>query len=119
MNNVIKNQLEKVIVADLSNYNPETNTYIIPKRKDKKIEEDKCYLIHLKAKAFSNRFVIDNWNSGSMPSANYLKADISKKMNKMIKVVSVGYDFENQRDLATFWSGWLSVDDIEVISELL
>lgn len=112
---IIEKQLSKVINADLSNFDPETRTYFIPKRVDKKIEEDKCYLIKLKPQAFNNRYVIDNWNNGSMPTTNFLKIDVSKKMSKMIKVVGVAFDYEHNRDLASFWSGWLSTDDIEVI----
>ena len=33
----------------------------------------------------------------------------------MIKVVSVGFDYEHNKDLSYFWNGWLSTDDIEVI----
>ncbi len=54
VNDLIEKELKKVEKADLSNFNPETNTYIIPKRKDIKIEEDNCYLVHLKDTLFSN-----------------------------------------------------------------
>lgn len=112
---IIEKQLKQVVNADLSNFDPETNTYYIPKRVDKKIEEDKCYLIRLKPQAFTNRYVIDNWNNGSIPDCKYLKIDVSRKMSKMIKVVSVGFDYEHNKDLSYFWNGWLSTDDIEVI----
>lgn len=116
MTELIKNQLKQVQYADLSNFNEDTATYIIKRRVDVKIEVDSCYIIRLKPSARSNMAVMINWNNGSMPSFNCLKADISKIMGKMIKVVAVGYDEQSQQDIAKFWSGWLHIDDIEVIS---
>ena len=54
VNELIEKELKKVEKADLTNFNSETNTYFIPKRKDIKIEEDCCYLVHLKDTLFKN-----------------------------------------------------------------
>lgn len=118
MIDIIKKQLEKVEYADLSNFNPETNTYVIKKRVDIKLEVDSCYLIQVKPSAYNNFVVISNWNNGNMPMYEYLKVDISKLMGKMVKVVGVAHDYQNHQDLASFWSGWLSTDDLEVIAKL-
>ena len=115
---IIEQQLKKVQAANLQNYNPETNTYLIKRRFDIKIEEDSAYIIKLKDSAFSNTAIINNWNNGSFPKVNYLKIDVNKKMNNMIKVVSVGYDFVNKQDLMAYWSGWLALDNIEIIEKL-
>ena len=118
VNELIERELKKVEKADLSNFNSETNTYFIPKRKDIKIEEDCCYLIHLKDTIFRNETLKVNWNNGSLPIYNYLKIDVSKIMAKMIKVVAVGFDNETQTDISYFWSGWLTTDEIEVIKKI-
>ena len=118
MIDIIKQQLERVQYADLSNFNSETNTYIIKKRVDIKLEVDKCYLIRIKPSAYNNSVIVTNWNNGNMPSHEYLKVDISKVMSKMVKVVGVAHDYQNHQDLASFWSGWLSTDDIDVIEKL-
>ena len=99
MNKLIEAELKKVEVADLSNFDPKTNTYFIPQRKEIKIEEDNCYLIHIKKTLFFNDVLKVNWNNNSLPQYEYLKIDVSKKMAKMIRVVAVGYDFENDNDL--------------------
>lgn len=39
-------------------------------------------------------------------------------MAKMIKVVAVGFDNETQSDISYFWSGWLTLDEIEVLKKL-
>ena len=118
VNDLIEKELKKVEKADLTHFNSETNTYFIPKRKDIKIEEDCCYLVRLKDTIFSNETLKVNWNNGSLPTYNYLKIDVSKMLPKMIKVVAVGFDNETQTDIAYFWSGWLTLDEIEVIKKI-
>lgn len=118
MSKIIQEELQKVEYANLSNFNAQTNTYIIPKRSDLKLEMDNCYLIHLKPAAFTNEVVKTNWNNGSVPSQEYMKVDVSKVAGKMAKVVGVGYDNTTQQDLGYFWSGWLSIQDIEIIKKL-
>ena len=115
---IIKKELQKVEKADLTHFDPETNTYFIPKRNDIKIEEDNCYLVHLKDTLFNNQTLKVNWNNGSLPIYSYLKVDVSKIMAKMIKVVAVGFDNETQSDISYFWSGWLTLDEIEVLKKL-
>lgn len=118
MDKIIQDQLQKVQYADLSNYNEETNTYIIKKRVDIKIDEDNCYLIHIKPSAFHNIAVNTNWNNGATPLFNYMKVDVSKKMGKMIKVTGLKHNIDTGIDDSQFWSGWLSIDDIEVLNQL-
>ena len=118
MIDVIKKQLDKVQYADLSNFDKNTNTYLIKKRVDIKLELDNCYLIRIKPSAHNNAAVVANWNNGSMPAYEYLKVDISKLMGKMVKLVGVGHDYANHQDLGYFWSGWLSTDDIEILAKL-
>ena len=118
MNKIIEQQLKKLEYADISNFDAATNTYIIPKKVDIKIEEDKCYLIQLLPTLFKNEVLKTNWNAGSMPVYNYMKVDVSKIIGKMIKVVGTGYDIETQTDISSFWSGWLSTQDIKVIKKI-
>lgn len=117
-NKIIEEQLKKVEYADLSNFNEETNTYFIPKRTDIKLEEDNCYLIKLKPTLFTNETLKTNWNKGSVPKYEYLKVDVSKKMVNMIKVVATAFDYDLNQDLSYFWSGWLTIADIEVLQKI-
>lgn len=115
---IIEQQLKRVQAADLSNFDSKSNTYIIKQRADIKIEEDKGYIIFIKDSAFTNNVVINNWNNGSFPKIRYLKVDINKRMNNMIKVVGIGYDPETKQDLDKYWSGWICIDNIEIIEKL-
>lgn len=118
MKEIIQQQLKKVLYANLDNFDEETYTYIIPKKCDIKVEEDSCYLIHIRPTAKHNVAVNTNWNNGSVVPFCDMKVDVSKKMGKMIKVTGIGYDASEGKDLSQFWSGWLSLDDIEVSSKL-
>lgn len=118
MNKLIEEQLKKVIFADLSNFNPDTNTYIIRKKEEIKINVDECYLIRFTDNFFNNATVITNWNSGNVPKFKSCKADIAKTMGKMIKVNCIGYDEDTDEDLSLFWSGWIYLPDVEVIKKL-
>lgn len=116
MSKIIAEQLQKVTDADLSNFDKATNTYFIPQKKSIKIKTDTCYIISLKPQAFTNPINI-NWNRGKGPQSDCMKIEVNNIMNNMIKVVGVGYDAANDTVLNTFWSGWLQLDNIEILSE--
>ena len=102
MNKIIEEQLKKIENADLSNFDKKTNTYHIAKRTDIKLEEDNCYILKLKQSAFNNSVVKDNWNNGKEPKAEYYKADITKKMSGMIKILGVSFDPITNTDTNSF-----------------
>lgn len=121
MNDIIKAELNKVVNADLSNYNSDKHTYYIKKLNNIQLIEDHCYLIKLKDKFFNNlktSIITTNWNNGSTPKYLYYKIDICKIMTKMIKVNGVAFDNDKQVDINEVWSGWLSLDDVEILSEI-
>lgn len=54
MNELTKKQLDSVQIADLSHFNKEDNTFLIPQKKTIKIEKNKAYLIYLTDSFFYN-----------------------------------------------------------------
>lgn len=118
MNKLIKKQLDAVQIADLSHFNPEDNSYFIPQKKGIKLEVDHAYLIYLKDSFFYNDIVKKNWNNDKLPADRYLKIEIAQIMAKMIKVMSIGYDFLNKKDTNKFWSGWIDLHDIDILATL-
>lgn len=118
MNKIISDQLRKVEVADLSNFDAETHSFLIPMHKELKVEEDCCYLIHIRDTAKLNSAVVVNWNNNKFTDFSHMKVDVSKKMGKMIKVTGIKYDINLNQDCGQFWGGWLSLDDVEVIQKL-
>ena len=118
MSKIVEDQLKQVQIADLTHFNPENNTYFIPQKKTIKLDVEHTYLIKLEDSIFSNELLKNNWNNGSIPDCNYLKADISKKLPNMIRVVAVGYNPYTNQDISYFWSGWLTLDEIQIIQKL-
>lgn len=117
---IIKEQLEKCLFADLNNYDPKTNTFLIRKYCKPTYELNHCYLIRLPNSIVNNSdsVLAVNWNAGAFPRTQYLKIYISKAMGPMIYVDSIGFDFETKQDLSLMWSGWLNTSELVQISAL-
>ena len=117
---IIKEQLEKCQFADLNNYDPRTNTFLIRKYCKPTYEINKCYLVRLPNSIINNpdSVLAVNWNNGSCPKTAYLKVYISKIMGTMIYVDSIGFDFETKQDLNLMWSGWLNTSELTQIASL-
>lgn len=119
MNKIIKDQLNKVQFADLSNFDEKTNTYIIPKKTDIKIEKYKTYIIELLDKCFDKEALINiNWNRGKVPTSKYYKAEILNIVGRNVQINGLAYDLETKSDLNTFWTGYLELKNIKIIETL-
>jgi hypothetical protein len=121
MNKLIKNELNKVSVADLSNYNKSKGEFLIPRIRKIRLEENSYYIIKLDSmllNASEMSVLSSNWNHGTFPPHTYLKVDVSKVLGKMVKVNSIAYDFENNKDLNSSWSGWLPIEQVEVLEKI-
>ena len=121
INKLIQKELEKVVIADISNYNPTTNQIIIPRFNQVLMKENEYYLIRIDDEILhpgNNSTLAINWNQGSVPTSKYMKVDVIKVMGKMIRVNGIGYDYENKRDKNEIWSGWLPITHIKVIEKI-
>jgi len=120
MRSIIKKQLAEVNYADLSNFNKETNSFIIPKYNKPKYELNRMYLIQVAGVLVNNTdsVLASNWNNGTAPKTNYLKIYVSKIVGKMIYVDSIGFNFETKRDTSLTWTGWLPVEQITQLAVL-
>lgn len=121
MNKLIKDELKKVQVASIPEYNNDTEEIFIPKFKQTKVEENSYYLIKLDDAIMSpvgGSTLAANWNRGTIPQYKYMKVDVSKVVGKMIQVTGIGYDHEHDTDLNGMWSGWLPLTSIEIIKKL-
>ena len=120
MRDIIKKQLEKCQFADLNNFDPNTNTFYIPKYSKPQYVVGKMYLIQLSKNLISNNNSVTatNWNNGTAPSFPYLKVYVSKQLGKMIYVDSIGYDMTAKQDINTLWSGWLPTEEIGQLAAL-
>lgn len=120
MNKFIEEQLKKVEIADLSNFDKETNTFHIKRIVDNTIipEVNKCYIIQLdKSLLDKNNFLdlINNWNRGTVPPGEYLRIYVLANLKNMFKVDAILYDFERKEIITRVWNGWLPIQQFKVI----
>jgi len=121
MSKIIDEQLKKCQVADTTNFNPDTNEYFIKRRVGIKIKVGSYYILKIKDSLLNpspNSTLAANWNNGIIPTHNYYKVDVCQIMARMIKVNGIAFNNETQTDINEFFSGWLPIDEIEIISEL-
>jgi hypothetical protein len=117
---LIREQLENCQFANLNNYDPATNTFLIKKYSQPTYDLNKCYLVRLPINIVdtADSVLATNWNNGSFPKTQYLKIYISKTLGNMIYVDSIGFDFETRQDLNLMWTGWLNTSELTQISVL-
>lgn len=121
MNKIIEEQLKKVSCADLSDFDPNTNTYHIKRRVDVKLEAGNTYLIKLDDKLLVSDLCPQlqyTFNGGRLPIDKYCKADVEKVVGGYMRVVCLGYDNECKTDLASVWQGWLPISSVTVLERL-
>ena len=117
----IKEQLSKCNFTNISSIDEKNGySFIIPKYSKPVYTVNKCYLIKVSNMVLNRPDSITavNWNHGTCPKSEYMKAYVSKTFGKMIFFDCLDYDFETKTDTGTTWSGWLSVDDITQIAEI-
>ena len=125
MSDYIKNQLKKCVWADLKNYDPNTNIYHIKKYSKPSYLKGSCYIIKVPAEIVNNKTTVlaVNWNNGSCPKNQYLKAFVSETMGTYIYVDTLPADpitkQEISSDLSAVWSGWLDTNTLEQICQVM
>lgn len=121
MNKVIKEQLEKVQVADLSNYHDGCNEFIIPKAKIIKFNVGDNYLIELDDSLLKHNpdsLLESNYNNNRIPTSKYYSIEVSAVLGKTIKCVGVAFDKETKKpNITSFWNGYLPIDCIKIVKE--
>ena len=48
-----------------------------------------------------------------------MKCHIEQIMSKMVKINGIGYDYDTDTDRKTSWEGWLPMDSVTIIKEIL
>ena len=115
-------------MAQLPDYDENTTQLIIPKKGTKVIPKgyNELVLNHNYLIMFA-KYIInppDNftlhtqWNKGIVPEHICMKIKVQQEMGKMVKVGGFGYDYDNQKDLDYFWSGWVPKSSITIIEEI-
>jgi hypothetical protein len=121
MRELIKQQLQNCSYANLSNYDPNTQTFLIPKYQKPHFALGNMYLVQLSGVLVNNTTSVlaANYNNGTAPMYPFLKIFVSKSLGKMIYVDSLGFDPQTRQDINVLWSGWLPVDELTLISQVV
>ena len=121
MRDLIKQQLQNCSYTNLSNFNQETQTFIIPKYKKPQFILGNMYLVQLSNSLVNNpnSVVAVNYNNGTAPNYTFLKIFVSKSLGKLIYVDSLGFDPNTKQDINIMWSGWLPTEDLTIISQIV
>ena len=121
MNRLIREQLNKISVANIPEFDDNTKEIFIPKFNQDKYIVGMYYTICLDDSLLiedSSSVLASNWNNNSFPKSKYMKVEIIKTLGKMINVNGVGYDYINHTNMNYIWSGWLPVQQIKKIEVL-
>jgi hypothetical protein len=121
MRELIKQQLKNCSYADLSHFDPVTNTFLIPRYQKPHFALGNMYLVQVSGALVNNTssVIAANYNNGTAPSFNYLKIFVSKSLGKMIYVDSIGFDPGTKQDINIMWSGWLPTEELTLISQVV
>ena len=125
MNQVIIDQLRKVKVVNLPEWDENDLSLFIPKKEgiinNTNFIENQEYIIQLEKyliQPFEGFTLHDNWNKGTHPNHIFLKVKVLKIMGKMINFSTIGYDFKSKQLINDTWDGWLPRKGIKIIESL-
>lgn len=121
MNSIISKQLNQLKVAKIDRQDENNNTFYFKKINNNKIKIDSCYLIKL-PKALRDVSICDsflyNLNKGNLPKHEFMKIDVIAFKSSYAQVNGVYYDNINNKNLSEVWSGWLPINQIDIVKEL-
>lgn len=121
MNKLIEKQLNKLQLATHSGYDEIKHQFVFKKITSVKLEVGKCYLIKLNktlTKESINDSLVYNLNRGTYPKYEDMKVDVLKINKGLVQVNGIYFDAVSGEDIKEFWSGWLPVNQLEIISEI-
>lgn len=121
LDKIVKQQLDSLEVAKISDYSEEKHRYLF-KKIGSSIQVGKTYILkldkNLTIKEVSTSLA-NNWNHGLVPIYTLMKAKIKDKMGTMYLVHGdyINEDLSPISDCA-FWEGWLPIEQIGVLEEV-
>lgn len=118
MNRIIKEQLSKVIVAKLPEYDDSTTHMIIPKHKETVYEEGRYYILALDDYICSqNSSVFINWNNRVAPPKDMIGM-IEKKTINMILFAGCGFNVVTQKRTENQYRVWIPIANIVLAEQV-
>lgn len=116
---IILRELNKITSPDIKQI--DDHTYFIPKYTPVSFAAGDKYLLKLDASLLTKNgdsILVNNWNNGTFPKYEYMKAYIVKSLGDKIYTSAIYYDFANQLDLDEEWNGWLPIKKVQKVKKL-
>ena len=124
MNKVVKEQLGKCKVAEISAFDDNTTHIFIPKKSSKDINAyhlHKYYVIEIEDYILnppSDFTLAANWNKGTNPPSKYMNVEIINIQGKMVQVSGVSYNPMNPVAMPMHWEGWIPQKGLRIVQQL-
>lgn len=130
MDKIIEQQLKAVKLAQIPDFDLDTNTLIIPKyvhsgasniSDTESVHIGRMYIVELADYILNepNGFTLHaNWNNNIKPTNKYMKILVLQDLGKMVKIKGIGYDINLKKDLEAEWIGWCPKKSLKIIKEL-
>lgn len=116
MRKIIRDQLDKVTQADLSNLS-EDHPFIVPQRKELIVEMNKQCVVTMSDDLLvrgMNPILESNYNKGTLPPTKYMLGEFERPLGKLVYFTGVGYDPETKSLLRMMWRGYLPKEKIKI-----
>lgn len=127
MKDIILNQLQRVMVAELPPYDQTTTHMTIPKKggmdsmQSEVFKPGHFYIVELEDYIVhppENFSLHQNWNNNVLPQVRGYRCLCVQVMGKMVKIDGVGYDWISHTEINTQWCGWVPLKSIKIIQEI-
>lgn len=124
LNPILKEQLSKVKVAHIPDYDDNTLELHIPCGSDVKVTSyqlNRYYIVELSDYILNpppDFSLASNWNHGSIPTSKYYFAEITQIVGRMIKITGCGYDIKTRTRTNDVWEGWVPQRGLKLIQEV-
>ena len=126
MNSIIKQQLQKCVIAKIPEFDDQTTDLIIPKQQTQGsagLKLEHYYQISL-AQCLTQpppgSSLAVNWNKGVVPGSTVMRVYPVQKLGEMVRVEGYGYDTETGQIISSQYYPelWLPIKDITIEKEL-
>lgn len=118
MNKIIKEQLQKVKVAKVPEFDDSTTQMLIPRHKDMVYEEGKYYILALDDYICSqNSSVFINWNNRVAPPKDIIGM-VEKKTSNMILFGGCAFNTITQKRTEQQYRVWIPIANIVSAKQL-
>lgn len=118
INPLIREQIEKCSVTDISHLDYNTYTLVIPKITKIKLEKNNVYIVKLDSSVLVPSMFNTNWNKGIPPISEYMQIDVTNMMTQFVRFNGIEYDPVAKKAGTRVWGGWVPIQCVTALEKL-